>query len=131
MSGIAFEHQYTVEGYITFAIEVVSGKFSGASSFCISDKLLEDAVSHLTEMHNNLSGTYRINDYDSTDFILFESLMLGRLKISGQVGGDGNYSDQYLVYQFTTDQTALRSIILDFYRMLDGGILRIINKIIE
>jgi len=120
MASIAFEHKHTAEGYITFDLKVISGKFSGASSFCISDKSLRDAVSCLGIIYNDLNGTCQIDDYDSSDFVLFEFLKFGHLKISGQVGGC--HRDNYLVYQLETDQTVLEGIISDFCYMLEGDI---------
>ena len=115
MVNIIFEHLYTVEGYVTFAITVVSGKFSGASNFCISENSLADAVLTLREIYNKLSGEYQMNDYNSDDFILFEFEKYGHLKVSGQVGG--SHRQQYLVYQFMTDQTVLAEIISSFRSM--------------
>jgi len=58
-----------------------------------------------------------MNNYDNDDFILFESMKLGHLKISGQVGG--SHSQQYLVYQFMTDQTSLNVAISSFRNALE------------
>jgi len=112
MEKITFDYQYTVGGYITFTIGVVSGGFSGTSNFCISESSLREAVSFLSEMYNNLKGAYQMNDYDSDDFISFEFQDLGHMVISGQAGG--SHSAQYLKYQFITDQTVLAEIISNF-----------------
>jgi hypothetical protein len=113
---VKFEHQYTVEGYLTFTVKVVSGEFSGSSTFCISESSLKEAISILSEMYNKLKGTYRMNDYDSDDFMLFEFQNLGHICISGQVGG--SHREQYLRYQYNTDQTILAEIITDFKSMI-------------
>ena len=112
LNKLIFEHKYTVEDYITFSIAVKSGEFSGISNFCISRNVLKDAIMFLDEMYNNLEGIYQVNDYDSDDFILFEFLSKGHIKISGQLGGSHN--EQYLKYQFITDQTELNNIINNF-----------------
>jgi hypothetical protein len=98
-----------VEGYITFLIKIKSGEFSGASNFCISESALQNAITSLSEMYNNLTGSCQIQDYDSDDFVLFKFLNLGHIEISGQAGG--SHCPQYLRYQFTTDQTVLGSIV--------------------
>jgi hypothetical protein len=116
MEKMTFAHQYTVEGYITFTISVVSRGFSGVSSFCISESSLKEAIYTLSEMYNNLKGSYQMNDYDSDDFISFEFQNLGHIGISGQVGG--SHREQYLKYQFMTDQTVLTEIISDFKSMI-------------
>ena len=115
MESLVFEYLYTVEGYITFTVRVQSGEFSGASSLCMPKSSFQDAISSLNDMYNNLKGTYQINDCDSDDFIQFEFLDLGHIKVSGQVGG--SHREQFLNYQFVTDQTVLNSIISDFKRM--------------
>jgi len=115
MGNIIFEHQYTIEGYVTFAVHVKSGKFSGMSNFCIAESVLKDAILYLSEMYDSLKGMYRMNDYDSDDFMLFEFLNHGRMRISGQIGG--SHSKQYLKYQFVTDQTVLGIIVSDFKRL--------------
>lgn len=116
MGSLAFEHQCTVGGYITFTIRVISGSYSGASSFCISESLLKDAISSLRTLYDELQGTYQMNDYDSDDFILFEFRSLGHVEIAGQVGG--SFSDQYLRYRFLTDQTVLAGVISAFRGMV-------------
>ena len=118
MDSIIFEHQYTVGGYVTFRIKVTCGEFSGASNFCISESLLKEAISTLSELYNNLKGSYQMNDYDSNDFILFEFLERGKMKITGQVGG--SFREQYLNYQFITDQTLLGEIISSLKRLLSS-----------
>jgi len=110
MGCITFEYQYMVDEYIVFNKTIVSGEFSGSSTFCLSKDSLKEAILSLDEMNSRLSGTYQINDYDSNDFVLFEFLKHGHVKISGQVGGTHNR--QYLVYEFSTDQTLLGEVIL-------------------
>jgi len=112
MGSIIFEHNYTIEDYITFKVKVETERFSGGSSFCISSSVLEKAISKLNEMYNRLEGAYQLDNYDSNDFILFEFIKLGHMNISGQIGG--SYNKQYLIYHFKTDQTALRAIIANF-----------------
>jgi len=112
MGSIDFVYECTVQGYTTFTKKVISGSFSGTYGFCLSGNSLDEAINVLSEMYNGLKGTYRINDYDSNDFVLFEFAKLGHLKISGQVGGGHN--QQYLVYEFMTDQTVLNEIISCF-----------------
>jgi len=116
MGNITFEHKYTIGGYATFAIKVVSGGFSGISSLCLPNDSLKSAIASLTEMYDKLSGTYEINDTDSNDFILFEFMKYGHLKVSGQVGG--GHRPQYLVYEFRTDQTFLNEAIKGLRKML-------------
>ena len=116
MGSITFEQNGAYGGYITFITNVISGKFSGSSSFCISKSLLNDAIETLCKMYNELKGIYQMNDYDSDDFVLFEFMQRGHLKISGQVGG--SHCNQYLVYEFMTDQTALCEIISSFRKMI-------------
>jgi len=55
---ITFKHEYTVENYITFNIKVISGEFSGASSFCLSENSLKETVMVLNDIYTNLEGVY-------------------------------------------------------------------------
>jgi len=118
MASITFKYQYTDDGYVLFSKKVISGKFSGASNFGVLDDSLREAVSCLSAMYNDLSGVYQLSDDESSDFILFEFLKYGHLKISGQVGGC--HRENYLVYQFMTDQTALKEIISDLSKMISS-----------
>jgi len=116
VESMTFEYKYSVEGYITFTIKVNSGEFSGASSFCISGNSLKNTILSLRGMYNSLEGEYQMNDYDSDDFVLFEFLNLGHIRITGQVGGSHN--QQYLRYQFNADQTFLDKIIINLKDMM-------------
>jgi hypothetical protein len=116
MGNIILEYLYTIQGYITFSITIKSGEFSGETNFCVSEDSLKDTTLILEKMHGMLKGSHQINDYDSDDFILFEFLNYGHLKIVGQVGG--SHREQYLRYQFITDQTILKSLIKDFKDMI-------------
>ncbi|MHB1453779.1 MAG: WapI family immunity protein, partial [Saccharofermentanales bacterium] len=104
-----FTHQFTVEGYITFLIQVKSGSFSGESSFCISAEILKNSIFVLEEIYNLLTGSCTINDYDSDDFITFEMQKNGHMIVRGQVGGSHN--SQYLIYELQSDQTLLKVAI--------------------
>jgi len=117
MGSITFEHEYVVDNYIIYVVNVASGSFSGASSFCLSKDALRGVLVSLSEMHSKLEGACQMNDYDSDDFVLFEFLKMGHLKISGQIGGGHN--QQYLVFQFTTDQAALNKIISNFRSVIN------------
>ena len=116
MDKISFEHQFTVEGYLTFSVRVISGDFSGSANFCISEIALKEVISALSEVYNCLKGTCQMNDYDSDDFNLFETEKLGHIIVTGQIGG--SHRRQYLNYQFITEQTVLAEIISDFKNML-------------
>ena len=54
MNNITLEYRYTVQGYITYSVNVKSGEFSGASGFCISKVLLKEAVQRLSKMYESL-----------------------------------------------------------------------------
>lgn len=116
MNYISLDHLYTVDGYLTFFVVVKSGSFSGASNFCLSEAKLRETSLILNDLYKKLSGACQINDYDSDDFISFEFLKLGHLKITGQLGG--SYNPQYLRFQFISEQTVLQSIITTFNTVL-------------
>jgi len=116
MDGIGFEYLYTVEGYITFVVNVKAGAFSGAAGFCMADCWLKDAISNLSELYRDLRGKYRMDDYDSDDFICFEMEQSGHMTVTGQVGG--SYNDTFLTYEYRADQTMLAEIIKKLRIML-------------
>ena len=119
MGNIAFELMHTSEGYVAFTKKVMSGNFSGSSSFTVSTDTLKNAVLSLCKMQDELTGAYQLQDYDSNDFILFEFMKWGQMEITGEVGGD--HRKQYLTYQFTTDQTFLNEIISSFQKAAGQG----------
>ena len=116
MNDISFEYCYTIGGYCTFIVKVISGMFSGASSFCISESSLKDAISSLNKMYDSDAGVYRMNDYDSDDFISVEFQKLGHLCFAGQVGG--SHRQQCLKYQFVADRSVLSSLISGLQSMI-------------
>ena len=116
MDSISFEYQYTTESYVTFAIKVKSGEFSGVSNFCILESSLKAAILVLNEMLINLNGSYQINDYDSDDFIYFEMKTLGHMTIMGQLGGSCNIP--FLKFENCADQTILAETISIFNNMI-------------
>lgn len=116
MNSISFQHLYSAIGYITVKVEVYSGVFSGSSTFCMSNAVLKSMALQLQQLYETLSGTYQVDDYDSDDFVRFECLKHGHVQITGQVGG--SYNNQFLNYQFETDQTALKQIIMELQLLI-------------
>lgn len=108
---IDFEHLYTVEGYSTFRVVVVSGQFSGTSNFCVSNEKLSLVINNLTKIYEEFKGTCEMQDFDSDGFITFEITSIGHVIIKGQIGG--SHEDQYLRFNMRTDQTILSKIISD------------------
>jgi hypothetical protein len=120
---IELEHTCTDDGYVSFSVVVVSGGFSGASGFCLPVDSLRDAVSSLSRIDHDLSGSYQIDDCESDDFILLEYLSQGHLRVSGQVGG--SFNNQYLRYEFDTEQTAMNAVVASLRSMLDADAVRV------
>ena len=116
MDEVYLEHLYTVQGYITFLVRVKTGGFCGESSFCLSEDKLSCAIKSLTKLYNSLEGRYKINDYDSDDFMLFDMQPMGHMIITGQLGGSCNIP--FLKYQYYTDQTVLNDILVSFHKMI-------------
>jgi hypothetical protein len=106
---LIFEYLYTVENYITFCIKVKSGKFSGASNFCISKDQIIVTVQKLSELYNKLTGFYKLSDYDSDAYITFEMHKLGHMNVFGQIGG--SHEDHFMKFKYMVDQTVLINFI--------------------
>ena len=109
MSSIHFEPAYTVDRYITFSVRVVSDGFSGVTNFCLLDNTLQYTIETLMQCCSSLSGTCSIRDCDSDDYINVEMLKLGKMRVCGQVGG--SYNNQFLRFEFLSDQTVLKQMI--------------------
>lgn len=99
------------------SIRVVSGDFSGVSTFCISRAALCSAISSLQGAYDTLSGGCRIADYDSDDYLNIQCFQYGQIRINGQLGG--SYNDQFMKYAFQTDQTELRVILAELSAGVD------------
>jgi len=107
---------YVVDNYFTFNIKAASGEFRGASNFCVSRENLILAIKTLSKMHQELTGNYVINDYDTNAFLDFKIDRLGHLSISGQIGG--THQNHYMKFSYTSDQTILMNLIKTFERLL-------------
>ena len=115
MNQITLEALYAVEEYITFSVSVNSNGFSGNTNFCLSKASLHEAIRALTSMYDSLSGFCAFQDFDSDDYIHCEALPLGHIRFSGQLGGSCN--DQFLRFNFTSDQTDLLNFIRNLQQM--------------
>ena len=71
-------------------------------------------LSFLREMYNYIRGKYRINDYNSNDFILFKFLNLGHVNIFGQVGESFN-SQYFNLTNVKYRQTNFSSFFVNFH----------------
>ncbi|MEJ5992777.1 hypothetical protein WG904_00005 [Pedobacter sp. Du54] len=99
-----FNVDYLVEDYFTIKVSVISNGFSGASNFCFNRIDILTFVDQLSRMYDLLDGTATIRDTDSDGFLEFKANDLGRIMVSGQIGGTHNV--QYIRFGFSTDQTA-------------------------
>lgn len=106
---LVIEHLYTVGGYFTFNIEVKSGKFTGASNFCISKDSILLVIEALSKMHEQLIGYCEISDSDSDAHITIEMDKLGHMYMTGQIGG--SHEEHYMKFKYITDQTVLVNLI--------------------
>lgn len=106
---LVIEHLYTVEGYFTFNIRVKSGRFAGASNFCIQKEKLVSIAQTLSVMHKELKGCCNINDSDSDAFISIEMDKFGHIYINGQIGG--SHEEHFMKFKYTTDQTVLEQFV--------------------
>ncbi len=106
---LIFEYLYTVDDYLNFNIKVKTGEFSGASSFCISKKIIIEIINQLSMMISDLRGVCELRDYDSDSHIAFESLSLGHVSVFGQIGG--SHQDNNLRFKYVIDQTGLNNIL--------------------
>ena len=105
--------------YISFAVSVCSGYFSGRSVFCMTQASISSAIAALSFLNRELSGEYTVYDGDSNDYIRICFKKYGRLQISGQLGG--SYNEEYLVSSFESDQTGLTALIESMRKLAVRG----------
>lgn len=106
---LAIEYLYCVENHYTMTFKVKSKGFSGESNFCIPKDTLTGVLNKLKSMSQNLSGSVQIRDIDSDALINLEMMKLGKLEVSGQIGG--SHEDHYMQFKFKSDQTLLISFV--------------------
>lgn len=116
MNSIIFTYQYIVQNYVTFTVTVNSGNFSGESNFCVSSEKIKEFVNQMKKVHENLCGKCVLNDTESDDYVIFDYLKFGKVKVNGQVGG--SFNDQFLRFSFVTDQTFVNDVILYLKKMI-------------
>lgn len=104
-----FNAKYLVEDYFTILVSVISNDFAGKSDFCFKRMDIASFSEELASMHNTLVGNALIRDSDSDGFIEISIEITGKLKVSGQIGG--SHQEQYMRFNFFTDQTALPNFI--------------------
>ncbi len=115
---LIFEHLYTVGGYSTYEIYVMSGKFSGRCSICISRFDLRKIIKTIKVMTKSLSGEIAIDDCESDSYLklYFDNKLNHNLFVKGQLGG--SHQTHMLIFEFKADQT----ILLRFNKILSYGI---------
>ena len=114
---ISFATRYMVQVNLTFDLTVRSGKFSGTSHFCIRKDQIEKLCTDLIDMTSSNQGHTKIEDNDSNAFVEFTMSKDGLVHIKGQIGG--THEENYLMYEFSTDNIATDIFIKEFGNMLD------------
>jgi len=100
----------------TFDVTALSNRFCGTSHFCVRNDQLEKMCTDLGNMQTRLSGTTRLDDNESDAFIEFVIESRGRLNVIGQIGG--THEDNFMKFQFHTDQTAITQFVQGFKVLL-------------
>lgn len=101
----SIELLYVVEGYFTYNFMVVSGKFKGEATFCLSESYLKQVKEQITRVLSVNRGEIKILDYDSESFL---DLYLDGMTftVRGKFGNDED--DNSLKFEFLADQTFLQ-----------------------
>ncbi len=112
-SRLSIEYLYCVEMYHTMTFKVKSKKFSGESSFCISNDILLSNMNVLNTMKDDLNGRVQFRDSESDSVVGIEMMQFGKAEVSGQIGG--SHQEHYMRFKFESDQTILTGLI-DFLK---------------
>lgn len=113
---LSFKTRYLVQINFTFDLSVTSNGFYGTSHFCVRRHQIQKMCSELAKMKEIFSGTTTLEDNDSDASVNFEIKSNGQIIVYGQVGG--SHEENYLKFNFQTDQIYINSFIEDFYKLL-------------
>ena len=113
---LSFATRYLVQVHFTFDLSVVSDKFRGTSHFCVYKGYLESLCSDLLKIYTSSLVLTRLSDNDSDGFVEFTIQNNGQLIVSGQIGG--SHEDNFVTFNFNTDQTLILQFISDFQNLL-------------
>jgi hypothetical protein len=113
---LSFATRYLVQINFTFDLTVLSNGFSGTSHFCVRRDQIERMCSDLTTMNQAMSGNTTLEDNDSDASVNFQIKPDGQVVVFGQVGG--SHEDNYLKFNFETDQTCIEPFLTDFHKLL-------------
>lgn len=114
---LSFATRYLVQINFTFDLTAITENFRGKSHFCVRRDQLDKLCSDLIEMKQRLSGKTILEDNDSDTNVNFEIKQNGQLIVYGQVGG--THEDNYLKFNFQTDQTCIEPFVDDFHKLLE------------
>lgn len=113
---LSFATRYLVQVNFTFDLTVSLNGFSGTSHFCVRRDQIEKMCSDLATMNQAMSGNTTLEDNDSDASVNFQIKPLGQVIVFGQVGG--SHEDNYLKFNFETDQTCIEPLLTDFHKLL-------------
>lgn len=113
---LSFATRHLVQINFTFDLTVLANRFGGTSHFCVRFDQIEKMCVGLTNMHSTLTGNTRIDDNDSDAFVAFEIESNGQLSVFGQLGG--THEENFLRFNFQTDQTCIPTFVNDFKWLL-------------
>lgn len=105
---LSIEYLYCIEDYHTMIFKVESLGFKGHSNFCISKEDMKNIIKSLKLAKEELTGSVEIKDRDSDAHISITMMNLGKLIVSGQIGG--SFEDHYFRFKFESDQTILNEL---------------------
>lgn len=113
---LSFATKYLVQINFTFDLTVLSNGFNGTSHFCVRREQVKKMCSDLTIMQKAMSGNTTLEDNDSDASVNFQMKPNGQVTVFGQVGG--SHEENYLKFNFQTDQTCIEPLLTDFHNLL-------------
>jgi hypothetical protein len=95
-------------------IKVVSRGFSGYSRFTTDNDKLQSFIHELNSVYESLCGNARLQDLDYGSYIELSLDKKGVLLVQGILYDE--HREQELRFSFTSDQTALESMVKKMYQ---------------
>ena len=117
---LALRDAFPEDDYPTYRTRlfVKSAGFAADRRFWVEREALSDFLEQVRAMDRTLTGRALLQPLHELDRVEFEVTHTGGILVSGELGYP---SDNYLKFEFQTDQTCLTPLIRDLERLLQAS----------
>jgi len=109
-----FQVETSVDCGLMLNFIVTTQGFKGHGPIYIKPETLNDAITKLTDMINNLNGNLTLQDIESVDYYVEFRFEGSELVVEGILG---DYSNNFLHFHFNADQTVLTLLLKVFLKL--------------